>query len=62
MQIPKKLAEKIETRAQNNALRKLTLPTNSIDFSSNDYIRFSKNKAVFEQTHQYLIDNKIIQN
>lgn len=62
MQFPKKLAEKLETRAQNNALRKLPLPNVLIDFSSNDYIGFSKNKSIFEQTHQYLIDNDCIQN
>jgi 8-amino-7-oxononanoate synthase len=62
MQFPKKLAEKLETRAQNNALRKLPLPNVLIDFSSNDYIGFSKNKSIFEQTHQYLINNDCIQN
>ena len=62
MRFPKKLAEKIQTRSQNNALRKLTLPNNLIDFSSNDYIGFSKSKVIFEATHQYLIDHKIIQN
>ena len=62
MRFPKKLAEKIQTRSQNNALRKLTLPNNLIDFSSNDYIGFSKSKAIFDATHQYLMDHKIIQN
>lgn len=62
MRFPKKLAEKIQTRSQNNALRKLTLPNNLIDFSSNDYIGFSKSKVIFEATHQYLIDHKITQN
>lgn len=62
MKFPKNLTVKLETRKQNNALRKLTLPNNLIDFASNDYIGFSKNKAIFEETHQYLIENKIIQN
>ncbi|SHF89029.1 8-amino-7-oxononanoate synthase [Flavobacterium fluvii] len=57
-----KLSSKLETRKQNNALRKLSLPNNLIDFSSNDYIGFSKNKAIFEETHQYLINNDCIQN
>jgi 8-amino-7-oxononanoate synthase len=59
---PIKLSSKLEYRKQNNALRKLPIPNNLIDFASNDYIGFSKNKVIFEETHQYLIDNKIIQN
>ena len=62
MKLPKNLTAKLETRKQNNALRKLALPSDLIDFASNDYIGFSKNKAIFEETHQYLIDNRIIQN
>lgn len=62
MKFPKNLLAKLELRKQNNALRKLSLPNNLIDFSSNDYIGFSKNKSIFEETHQYLIDNNCIQN
>lgn len=62
MKFPNNLATKLENRKQNNALRKLSLPNKLIDFSSNDYIGFSKNKAIFEETHQYLIDTNCIQN
>ena len=62
MKLPKNLTAKLETRKQNNALRKLAIPSDLIDFASNDYIGFSKNKAIFEETHQYLIDNRITQN
>jgi 8-amino-7-oxononanoate synthase len=62
MKLPKNLAVKLEIRKQNNAFRKLSFPTDLIDFASNDYIGFSKNKAIFEETHQYLMDHKIIQN
>lgn len=62
MKFPKNLATKLEIRKQNNALRKLSLPNDLIDFASNDYIGFSKNKAIFEETHQYLIENDCIQN
>lgn len=62
MKFPKNLAAKLEARKQNNALRKLAAPNKLIDFSSNDYIGFSKSKAIFEQTHQYLIDTNCIQN
>jgi 8-amino-7-oxononanoate synthase len=59
---PKNLANKLEIRKQNSALRKLPLPNDLIDFASNDYIGFSKSKSIFDETHQYLIDNKIIHN
>ena len=62
MKFPKNLTAKLEIRKQNNAFRKLSFPNDLIDFASNDYIGFSKNKAIFEETHQYLIENKIIQN
>ena len=62
MKFPKNLAAKLEIRKQNNALRKLATPNNLIDFSSNDYIGFSKNKDIFEQTHQYLVNTNCIQN
>lgn len=62
MKFPKNLIGKLEIRKQNNALRTLSLPNDLIDFASNDYIGFSKNKAIFEVTHQYLISNDILQN
>jgi 8-amino-7-oxononanoate synthase len=62
MKFPKNLATKLEIRKQNKALRKLAAPNYLIDFSSNDYIGFSKSKAIFEETHQYLIDKDYIQN
>lgn len=62
MNFPKNLSQKIELRKQNNALRQLNLSSNLIDFSSNDYIGFSKNKTIFDQTHQYLIDHNCVQN
>lgn len=62
MKFPKNLVSKLEIRKQNNALRKLSFPNDLIDFSSNDYIGFSKNKAIFEETHQYLVDTNYFQN
>jgi len=62
MKFPQNLNAKLEFRKQNSALRKLTLPNDLIDFASNDYIGFSKNKLIFEQTHQYLIENNSIEN
>ena len=62
MKFPENLATKLEIRKQNNALRKLLLPNKLIDFSSNDYLGFSINKTIFEESHQYLIDKDCIQN
>jgi 8-amino-7-oxononanoate synthase len=59
---PKNLTAKLETRKQNNALRQLPSPSNQIDFASNDYIGFSKSASIFNETHQFLIDNNYIQN
>ena len=59
---PKNLSNKLEIRKQNSALRRLFLSNVLIDFSSNDYIGFAKSETIFNQTHQYLIENKIIQN
>ena len=60
---PKKLIEKIELRKQNNALRKLDVDTKClVDFSSNDYIGFSKSKAIYNNTIQYLKTHHITAN
>ncbi|MES2546038.1 MAG: pyridoxal phosphate-dependent aminotransferase family protein [Bacteroidota bacterium] len=59
---PKSLSNKLEQRIQSNSLRKLGFENSLIDFSSNDYLGFSKSETVFNETHQYLINNKIIQN
>lgn len=46
----------------NNALRQLSNQPHLIDFSSNDYLGFSKSKTIFRNTHQYLVDNNMQQN
>lgn len=61
-QFPENLSAKLEARKQNNALRQLPLSNKLIDFASNDYLGLSKSEAVFNETHQYLIDNDSIQN
>ena len=58
-QFPKSLAQKLQQREANNALRKLPVATNLIDFASNDYIGFASNKELFDQTHHYLLSNNI---
>ena len=46
----------------NNALRQLSNQPHLIDFSSNDYLGFSKSETIFRNTHQYLVDNNMQQN
>lgn len=60
--LPNILKAKLESRIQNNALRQLPSEGNLIDFASNDYLGFSKSEYIFNQTHQYLLDNAFVQN
>ena len=62
MKLPENLNQKLEIRKQNNSLRKLPVFSNRIDFSSNDYIGFSKSESIFKLTHAYLLENEIFQN
>lgn len=58
MKFPKSLQEKLNKRIADNALRQLTIPSkNRIDFSSNDYLGFAQSETIFNQAHQYLLDN-----
>ena len=59
MKIPNPLQQKLNFRIEANALRNLPIPKNGIDFSSNDYLGFAKSEAIFDSTHQYLIENNI---
>ena len=45
-QFPKSLSQKLQQRIQNNALRKLSISNDLIDFASNDYIGFSNSLDV----------------
>jgi 8-amino-7-oxononanoate synthase len=62
MELPGNLIQKLENRKQNNSLRQLPSFNNLVDFSSNDYIGFSKSETIFKLAHHYLIENDIIQN
>ena len=59
---PENLKLKLETRKLNQAFRELPIINNLIDFSSNDYLGFSKSELIFNETHQYLIYNNFISN
>jgi 8-amino-7-oxononanoate synthase len=58
-EFPKSLQQKLQHREEQNALRKLPIANDLIDFASNDYIGFSKNESIFHQTHQFLLDKNI---
>ncbi|WP_299128548.1 pyridoxal phosphate-dependent aminotransferase family protein [uncultured Winogradskyella sp.] len=60
--LPKKLHKKLEERKANNAFRRLGSNSNLIDFSSNDYLGFSKSETIFNKAHDYIIDNNLKQN
>ena len=59
---PKKLQQKLQRRIENNSFRKLSYSNGLVDFSSNDYLGFAKSAVIFKESHQYLIDNEIVQN
>jgi 8-amino-7-oxononanoate synthase len=59
---PVKLTEKLNSRKEDNALRILGTGNSLIDFSSNDYLGFSKNNKIFRDSHEYLIDYNFTQN
>ncbi|WP_348823672.1 aminotransferase class I/II-fold pyridoxal phosphate-dependent enzyme [Flavobacterium aestuarii] len=62
MNFPQSLSDKLEIRKQHKSLRVLPVPKDLIDFSSNDYIGFSKSEVIFNETHQFLLDNNIKSN
>ena len=59
MKLPNSLQEKLNLRVQKQALRSLSLHSEEIDFSSNDYLGFAKNEQIFEATHKYLVANNL---
>jgi len=59
---PQSLLNKLVQREVANALRKLTEPNSRVDFSSNDYLGFSKSAEIFNEAHDYLISSGIKDN
>lgn len=53
---------KLQQRTATNALRSLGAESNSVDFSSNDYLGFSKSSKIFDTAHNYLVENNLKQN
>ncbi|WP_299884552.1 pyridoxal phosphate-dependent aminotransferase family protein [uncultured Lacinutrix sp.] len=60
--LPIKLLQKLQNRQTENALRNLGSENNLVDFSSNDYLGFSANEAIFNAAHNHLVANNIKQN
>lgn len=59
MQFPRKLHHKLQQRIAQNSLRSLGEENSLIDFSSNDYLGFAKSDAIFDKTHEYLLENNL---
>lgn len=59
---PSKLHKKLTERKEQNSLRGLSVQSDLVDFSSNDYLGFSKSKEIYQKTHQYLVDSNLQQN
>ena len=59
MKLPKSLQQKLQQREANNALRKLPMHNDLVDFASNDYLGFAKNEAIFDLSHQLLLNQKL---
>ena len=59
---PENLKSKLELRMLTQSFRELPKESNLFDFSSNDYLGFSKSDLIFDETHQYLIDNNLKSN
>ncbi len=63
MEFPKNLSSKLDSRKQQNAFRQLPLQNNNlVDFTSNDYLGFSKSVTIFNETHDFLKVHNFKQN
>lgn len=62
MKFPQKLADKINRRIESNALRQLGSGNRLVDFASNDYLGFAESKAIFDETHDFLVSKSLSQN
>jgi len=59
---PKKLQEKLQKRHENDSFRELPSVNKLIDFSSNDYLGFAKNEAIYADTFQRLLKKELSEN
>ncbi len=59
---PNKLAKKLNERSDANALRSLSVSNKQTDFSSNDYLGFSRDLTISEQALHLLEEHNTLQN
>ncbi|MBK0369441.1 aminotransferase class I/II-fold pyridoxal phosphate-dependent enzyme [Flavobacterium agrisoli] len=62
MKIPENLNQKLLQRQESQALRSLPKVNSGIDFASNDYLGFSQNETIFDNTHEFLKQSNCKQN
>lgn len=62
MQFPKSLSDKLRSRREDNAFRKVSSARLQVDFSSNDYLGFARSAAIFNATHQFLLEKQTLAN
>lgn len=60
--LPSSLINKLQQRLESNSLRRLPVYEDRIDFSSNDYLGFSKNAKIFDDAHELLLNLEITDN
>ena len=60
--LPIKLGKSLESRKQQQALRKLNLSHGLIDFSTNDYLGFSASETIFRDTAAILKESNLPKN
>ena len=58
---PNMLSPKIKQRIENNALPSRTEKSHLVDFSSSDYLGFSKSETILKQTSQVLLTQDRVQ-
>ena len=59
---PIKVEKKLELRKQQNSFRNIGSKKGKIDFSSNDYLRFSTSLEIFEGAHKILLQKNLLKN
>lgn len=59
---PKNLQAKLDKREENKAFRSIPNANSLIDFSSNDYLGFAQNDAIYANTFQLMLNEGITKN
>ena len=59
---PRGILKKLQQRKENNSLRSLSITHEGVDFYSNDYLGFSKNKNIYQASLAFLEEHQIQQN